>query len=70
MENFKNLEKKLDVKDVACKDCIYYYKYSTPMKGYCTRLSKHSSEVRQFCTKTQWYVEMCTLSAAVDAQFK
>lgn len=70
MENFKSLEKKLDVKDVECKDCIYYYRYNTPSHGYCTRMNRHSSEVRELCTKTQWYAEMCVMTAAVDAQFK
>jgi hypothetical protein len=70
MKNIKTLEKKLDVKDVKCADCMYYYKYSTPMKGFCTRMHRHSSEARNICTKTQWYSEMCILNAAMDAQFK
>ena len=70
MKDIKQLEKSINVKDVQCKDCMNYYRYSTPMKGYCTRFSKYSSEVRPFCTKTQWYTEMCILNAAIDAQLK
>lgn len=70
MNSIQNLEKNLDVKDVDCKDCIKFYKYSTKMHGYCTRFGKHSSECRPFCEKTQWYTEMCILNAAVDSQLK
>lgn len=69
MKNLKQLEKRIDVKDVDCANCIHYYRYTTPMKGYCDRFNKHSSECRALCVKTQWYAEMCVLNAAVDAQF-
>ena len=70
METIKTLGKKIDVKDVKCEDCMKFYKYHTPMHGFCTRLGKHSAECRNFCTKTQWYAEMCTLNALIDAQLE
>ena len=70
METIKNLEKTLDVKDVECKDCFKFYKYSTPMHGFCTRFGKHSSECRALCEKTQWYAEMCVLNSAIDYKLK
>jgi hypothetical protein len=70
MDVIKTVGKSIDIKDVSCENCMKFYRYHTPMYGFCTRYSKHSAECRNFCVKTQWYAEMCALNAAIDEQLK
>ena len=64
----KRLAKTVNVKDVACKDCIRCKDaFGLYEGGLCTRLCTDCNKARPVCVKSAWYAEMCTANAIMDA---
>lgn len=63
--------KNIEVRDISCTQCIRCRTLAGLYGcGYCTRLNMDCDAARNICEKSQWYVEMCTMSAILDSELK
>jgi hypothetical protein len=71
MKNFEKQQQTLNVKDIPCAKCIKFKNILGLFDGgYCTRLCIEAPSARNICVKTQWYAEMCTMDALLEAGMK
>ena len=71
MKDIISSGKNLNVRDVACSQCIRCKSlFGLYGSGYCTRLCMDCDTARSICEKSQWYVEMCTMNAVLDSELK
>lgn len=53
------------VKDVECDKCIHRAEIGEKKDLWCKRLGGYCDEKRTICTKSRWYVQMCSVTARV-----